>query len=156
MEKKYTAVLCALLLAFGAFMVLPPALADGDEGDLEVAAGRKGRWRPIYRWKVLRYILNHGEYTQVTGRPVVLNRHILVLEVDGDLENIVLPVRWVMNGQVYRLQELKDEYMGEEVTVDTLKITLEKEDHTVTAYFGYRITMDAGVAEAVLPFNISP
>ena len=37
-----------------------------------------------------------------------------------------------------------------------IRLTLEKGNHTVTAYFGYRITVDYGVAEDVLPFNISP
>ena len=154
LDKKYVAVLCAVLLAFGAFMVMPPALADGDTGDLDVATGAKGRWRPLYRWKVLRYIIKNGEPVSLTGDAVALSRHIMVLDI-GELENVNLPGRWVVNGVVMNLPELYEEYIaGNTVTVDTLKLELVQEAKTVTVYFGYKITIGDIVAEAVLPFNI--
>ena len=154
LDKKYVAVLCAVLLAFGAFMVMPPALADGDTGDLDVATGAKGHLRPIYRWKVLRYIIKNGEPVSLTGDAVALSRHIMVLDI-GELENVNLPGRWVVNGVVMNLPELYEEYIaGNTVTVDTLKLELVQEAKTVTVYFGYKITIGDIVAEAVLPFNI--
>jgi len=154
LDKKYVAVLCAVMLAFGGFMVMPPALADGDIGDLDVATGAKGRWRPLYRWKVLRYIIKNGEPVSLTGDAVALSRHIMVLDI-GELENVNLPGRWVVDGVVMNLPELYEEYIsGNTVTVDTLKLELVQEAKTVTAYFGYKITIDDVVAEAVLPFNI--
>jgi len=155
MDKKYVAVICAVLLAFGAIIMMPPALANGDTGDLDIATGMKGHWRPLYRWKVLRYIIKNGEPFSLTGDAVSLSRHILVLDI-GEIENVNLPGKWVVNGIVVNLPELYDEYLsGNTITVDTLKLELVQETKTVTVYFGYKITIGDVVAESVLPFNIN-
>ena len=155
MEKKHLAAMCALLVAFSAFMILPPAFADGEATDVESVAAQKGPWRPLNRLRILVYILRNGEPATVTGDTVALEGHILVMSVAGDLENIILPGKWVLDGQIITLQELYDEYMaGGEITVHTLKLELAQESKTVTVYFGYKIKAGGAVAEAVLPFNI--
>jgi len=155
MEKKHLAAMCALLVAFSAFMILPPAFADGEATDLESVAAQKGVWRPLNRLRILVYILRNGEPATLTGDPVALEGHILVMSIAGDLENVILPGKWVLDGQIITLQELYEEYMSRsEVTVHTLKLEIAQESKTVTVYFGYKIAADGAVAEAVLPFNI--
>ncbi|MFH2110758.1 MAG: hypothetical protein ABIJ47_05790 [Candidatus Bathyarchaeota archaeon] len=155
MEKKHLAAMCALLVAFSAFMVLPPVYAEGETDDMESVTRQNGAWRPINRLRLLIYILRNGEPATVTGDTVALEGHILVMSVTGDLENIILPGKWVLGGQIIALQELYDEYMsGGEITVHTLKLELAQESKTVTVYFGYKIAAGGAVAEAVLPFNV--
>jgi len=155
MEKKHLAAMCALLVAFSAFMILPPVFADGETADAELVTVQKGPWRPLNRLRILVYILRNGEPATVTGDTVALEGHILVMSVAGDLENVILPGKWVLDGQIITLQELYEEYMaGGEITVHTLKLEIEQESKTVTVYFGYKIEARGAVSEAVLPFNI--
>ena len=155
MQKKHLAAMCALLVAFSAFIVLPPVLADGETADAESIPVQNGAWRPINRLRLLLYILRNGEPATLTGDTVALEGHILVMSVAGDLENVILPGKWVLDGQIITLQELYDEYMaGGEITVHTLKLELAQESKTITVYFGYEIEAGGAVAKAVLPFNI--
>jgi hypothetical protein len=155
MEKKHLAATCALLVAFSAFIVLPSVLADGETTDVGSVTAQKGAWRPLNRLRILIYIIRNGVPTTVTGDTVALEGHILVMSVTGDLENIILPGKWVLDGQIITLLELYDEYMsGSEITVHTLKVELVQESKTITVYFGYKIETGGIVASAVLPFNV--
>ena len=155
MEKKHLAATCVLLVAFSAFMVLPPVFAEDEIDAVESATGQRGYWRPLDRLRILIYIIRNGVPTTVTGDAVALEGHILVMSVAGDLENVILPGKWVLNGQIISLPELYDEYMsGSEITVHTLKVELVQESKTITVYFGYKIEAGGVVASAVLPFNV--
>ena len=155
MEKKYLAATCALLVAFSAVMVLPPVFAEDELDDVELASGQRGAWRPLGRLRILIYIIRNGVPTTVTGDAVALDGHILVMSIAGNLENVILPGKWVLDGQITTLPELYDEYMsGSEVTVHTLKVELVQESKTITVYFGYKVEAGGVVASAVLPFNI--
>jgi hypothetical protein len=155
MEKKHLAATCVLLVAFSVFMVLPPVLADGEATDIESVTAQKGAWRPLNRLRLLIYILKNGEPVTVTGDTVALEGHILVMSVAGNLKNVILPGKWVLDGQIITLPELYDEYMsGSEITVHTLKVEFVQESKTITVYFGYKVAVSGVVAEAVLPFNI--
>jgi hypothetical protein len=154
MQKKYLAAMCALLVAFGAFMVLPPAFAE-EIYDAETGTVQKGVWRPLGKLRLLLYILKNGEPSTLTGDAVAIQGHILVMDLDGDLENVILPGNWVLDGQVITLEDLYDGYMsGSEVTIHTLKVEYAQETKTVTVHFGYKVTVGGDTAEAVLPFNI--
>jgi hypothetical protein len=74
----------------------------------------------------------------------------------GDFVNINMLGRWIYDGETTGLSGLFD---GEPfqlnylLTISTLKIQMEQETHTVTAYFAYKIKGEVA-AEAILPFNI--
>jgi hypothetical protein len=154
MQRKHLAAMCALLVAFGAFMVLPPAFAEEAYG-AETDTAQKGVWRPLNRLRLLLYILKNGEPSTLTGDTVALEGRILVMDLDGDLENVILPGKWVLDGEVITLKDLYDEYMtGSEVTIHTLKVEYAQDTKTVTVHFGYKVTVEGNTAEAVLPFNI--
>jgi len=153
MQKKHLAAMCALLIAFSAFMVLPPVFAEEASGAEQETT--QGVWRPLNRLKLLIYILRNGEPSTLTGEPIALEGHILVMDLAGDLENVILPGKWVLNGQMITLKELYDEHMsGNEITIHTLKLEHVQDTKTVTVHFGYKITVGGSTAEAVLPFNI--
>jgi hypothetical protein len=155
MEKKRLAAICALLVAFSVFVVLPPVFAEEGIDDVESATRQRGAQRPLDRLRILIYILRNGEPVTVTGDAVALEGRILVMSVAGDLENVILPGKWVLDGQIITLPELYDEYMsGSEITVHTLKVEFVQESKTITVYFGYKVAVSGVVAEAVLPFNI--
>ena len=155
MEKKHLAAICALLVAFSVFMVLPPVFAEDEIDDVELATEQRGAWRPLDRLRIFIYIIRNGVPTMVTGDAVALEGRILVMSVAGDLENVILLGKWVLDGQIITLPELYDEYMsGSEITVHTLKLELVQESKTITVYFGYKIEAGGVVARAVLPFNI--
>jgi len=154
MQKKHLAAMCALLVAFGAFMVLPPALAEETYG-AETDTAQRGVWSPLNRLRLLLYILRNGEPSTLTGDAVAIQGHILVMDLDGDLENVIMPGSWVLDGQVITLEGLYGGYMsGGEVTIHTLRVEYVRETKTVTVNFGYKVTVGGDTAEAVLPFNI--
>jgi len=155
MQKKHLAAMCALLVAFGAFMVLPPVFAE-EVSDAKSETAQKGVWRPLNKLRLLIYILKSGDPSTLTGDPVALEGQILVMNVAGDLENVILPGKWVLNGQVMTLKELYEEYMyGNEITIHMLKLEYAQGTKTVTVQFGYKVAVGGSTAEAVLPFNIS-
>jgi len=155
MQKKHLAAMCALLVAFSAFMVLPPVFAE-EVSDAKSETTQKGVWRPLNKLRLLIYILKNGEPSTLTGDPVALEGQILVMDIARDLENVILPGKWVLNGQIITLKDLYDEYMsGNEITVHTLKLEYAQDTKTVTVHFGYKIVVGGSTAEAVLPFNIS-
>lgn len=155
MEKKHLAATYALLVAFSMFMVLPPVFAEEEIDDVESATEQRGSWRPLNRLRILIYIVKNGIPTTVTGDTVALEGHILVMSVADNLENVILPGKWVLDGKIITLSELYDEYMsGSEITVHTLKVELVQESKTITVYFGYKIEAGGVFASAVLPFNV--
>ena len=155
MEKKYLAATCVLLVTFSVLMALPPVFAEDTLDDVELASGQKGTWRPLGRLRLLIYIIRNSVPETVTGDSVALEGYILMMNVKGDLENVILPDKWVLDGEITTLQELYGEYMsGSEITIHTLKVELVQESKTITVYFGYKIEAGGVFASAMLPFNV--
>ena len=155
MQKKHLAAMCALLVAFSVFMALPPVFAE-EASDAESDTTQRGAWRPLNRLKLLIYILRNGEPSTLTGDTVALEGHILVMNLAGNLENVILPGRWVLDGQIITMKDLFDGYMsGSEITIHTLELEYAQDTKTVTLHFGYKMTAGESTAEAVLPFNIN-
>ncbi|RLI10645.1 hypothetical protein DRO42_00635 [Candidatus Bathyarchaeota archaeon] len=153
-KTKYTAALMIALLAVGALLILPSALAEDAPSGPD---GPKGVRRPFPRLRLWIYVLKHGVPTDVEGEVVVLEGHILVVEMDGGPVNVNVPGRWLVDGEVLTAQELFDQgpfSLGDTLTISTLKLEMTRETHTVTSYFAYAIEGDGATARALLPFNI--
>jgi hypothetical protein len=93
----------------------------------------------------------------LVGEASVVERCVLVLDVQGKVVNVVVPRIWVVDGETLTLQDLFDGDpfdLGEEVTLETLMLELIKDTHTVTSYFTFSIQSDEETAAPLLPFNI--
>ncbi len=158
MEKKVkmTVALAFVIVAIGAFLALPPALAEDDVVEQENLNGARFRRRPV-KFRLLRYLLKNGVPTELEGEIVALEGHILVVSIDGSLTNVNIPGKWILDRETYTAQDLfdGDPYgQGDRVTIYTLKVEMTTETHTVTLYFAYKIEFDGATASAILPFNI--
>lgn len=157
-KVKIALVLAITLIAVSAFVLVPPAFAEDEPVDAgeEIQGESSGR-RPRCRLRVLFYILRNGVPAEVSGEVVAFESRILVVENDGELVNVNLPWRWLVDGEVYTAQDLFDGEpfgAGDEVTLNSLMLEMEKESHTVTLYFAYELEIQGTTAKAVLPFNI--
>ena len=154
-KAKYTAALVIALIAIGAFLILPPALAEEGQEDLQGP-----RWpgqRRFIRLSLLRYGLRNGVPTPVEGEAVVLEGQILVVKVGDNLVNVNLPGKWVVDDESMTVQELFDGDpfdFGDGLTISTLKLEMTAENHTVSGFLAYVIEGDGATAHAILPFNI--
>ena len=158
MEKKvkFAVALTIVVIAVGAFLILPPALAEEEPIDTETS-GKPSVWRPLIKLRLLMYVLRNGVPTEIEAEAVVLEGRILVVEIDDDLLNVNMPRRWVVDGESLTLQDLFDGDPfgpGDTLTSYSLKLEMSKETHTVTSYFAYEIEAEGNKASAILPFNI--
>lgn len=158
MEKKvkYAVALTIVVIAVGAFLILPPALAEEEPIDTETS-GKPCVWRPLAKLRLLMYVLRNGVPTELEAEAVVLEDRILVVEIDDDLLNVNMPGRWVVDGESLTLQDLFDGDPfgpGDRLTIYSLKLELSKETHIVTSHFAYEIQSEGKTASAILPFNI--
>jgi hypothetical protein len=159
MEKKTQAIVIATLIvvvvASGIVLSLqavsaeevPPQTFDGP------SEKRLLRRREAIIWRFVK----NGVSETLKGEASVVERRILVLDVQGKIINVVVPRIWVIDGEALTLQDLFDGdpfELGEEVTLETLMLELVKETHTVTSYIAYSIQNHEEIATALLPFNI--
>ena len=145
-------------LTLRALMMVPPAFAEDEIVDAggDSQGGRLG-WRPKCRLRALIYILRNGVPAEVTGEVIALEGRILIVENGGELVNVNLPWKWMVDGEVYTAQDLFDGEpfgAGDGIAVDTLMLEMERESHTVTVYFAYEFEIQGTTVTAVLPFNI--
>jgi hypothetical protein len=113
-------------------------------------------WR---RDTLLMKFIRIGSYESLEGSISAVTRNMLVIECDGKTINIILPDKWVYDGEVVGTQDLFDGEpfkSGDMVTLETLMLKLEKEDHVITSYLALKISVDTDVATALLPFNVEP
>lgn len=154
-KAKYTAALMIALIAVGALLILPSALAEDETIDPDMPRGP--RRRPLPRLRLWIYVLRHGVPTAVEGEAVALEGHILVVEMDGSPVNVNMPGKWFVDGEVLTARDLFDGEtfsFGDTLTISTLKLEMTTETHTATSYFAYAIQGDGTTAHALLPFNI--
>jgi hypothetical protein len=157
-KVKITVVLAISLMTVGALMMVQPAFAEDEIVDAgEDAEGGWLCWRPRCRLTALIYILRNGVPAEIIGEVIALEGRILVVEGGGGLVNVNLPWKWMVDGEVYTAQDLFDGEpfgVGDGIAIDSLMLEIEKESHTVTAYFAYEMDIRGTTATAVLPFNI--
>ena len=112
------------------------------------------RWR---RDTILLQFIKNGAHESVDGTVIAVTPHILVIEGDGQTLNILMPGKWVFEGEILDAQDLLDgEPFGPQdaIQLETLMLQLEKDDHTITSYLAFSISMGEDSTTALLPFNV--
>ncbi len=104
-------------------------------------------------------LLRNGVPETLNGDAIAVDRAVLVLEVEENQVNIILPNKWIVDGQVINRSELFDGdplSIGESQTISlkTLKLELTRSTHTVQVFVAYEILVDGVTIKAMLPFNI--
>jgi len=158
MERKHIALLLSLLVALGGLTLLPWGWSQG-EGDEEWSGGAFPRRHLCCRWRMILFILTHGESTTLEGRLILVEGRILVLEAGGMETYVVLPHRWLVDGEVLTVEELFDGDPlgpGDTLTIRALRLTHVGENHTVEFYAAYEVDGGGVEARALTPFNIRP
>jgi len=158
MERKHIALMLSLLIALGGLALLPWGWSQG-EGNEERGGGVPPRRHPCHRWRLIRFILTHGEATTLEGELLLVEGRILVLEVEGEEVYVALPHRWLVEGEVMTTEELLDGDplgAGDTLTIDALMLSHEGEGYVVEFYAAYEIEGGGIEARALTPFNIRP
>jgi hypothetical protein len=154
MEKKYLAVLLSFLLVLGGLTLIPWSLAQEAENEEEGAPPRPMKG---CRMRLLRLILTRGKATTLEGELLLVEGHILALEVDGDVVYVILPYKWLVDGEVMTLEELFDGDPigeGDAIVIYALMVSYEAETHTIELYVAYEIEGGEVEAKAITPLNI--
>lgn len=154
-KTKVITALIVIMVAAGGFLVLPTVLADEPPAPL----GDGGEGSSIFRRRVMiwRWIINNGEPETLNGEALAVKRFILVLKINDEPVNVVIPRFWTVNGEILNTTELLDNDpfgMGDNMTIETLMVEWVKDTHTVKSYFAYSIQVGDVKASALLPFNI--
>jgi hypothetical protein len=153
-KTKILTALVALMIVGGAFALLPSALAQ-QEGQQALQGQQKQIM--MRRLAVCRYILKNGSPVQLVGTVKVAKPGILVLSVEGKDVNVMIPGRWVVDGETVNAKDLfggNPFKVGDSATVKTLMVEKAGNGFTVKAYIGYVIQVGEVTAKALLPFNI--
>jgi hypothetical protein len=169
MERKskltlFTVAIVAAL-SWSLLAVVPFAAADEQELDIPTFDGHKvtlelNRDGLAYRIRrrdvILRRFINDGSLAALDGEIVGMSQHILVVKVNDQVLSILMPRQWVVNGDTLSYPDLMSEHLivGQSITIDALKLTLEKDTHAITAYLAYAFETDGLTATALLPFNV--
>ena len=99
---------------------VPPQTFDG-EGEKRLL-----RRREAIIWRFVK----NGVPETLEGEASVVERRILVLDVQGKVVNVVVPRIWVIDGKALTVQDLFDGdpfELGEEVTLETLTLEMVKD-----------------------------
>jgi hypothetical protein len=169
MERKtkltlFTVAIVAAL-SWSLLAVVPFAAADEQELDIPTFDGQKvtlelNRDGLAYRIRrrdvILRRFITDGSLAALDGEIVGMSQHILVVKVNDQVLSILMPRQWVVNGDTLSYPDLMSEHLivGQSITIDALKLTLEKDTHAITAYLAYAFETDGLTATALLPFNV--
>lgn len=159
MEKKTKAIvivsLMALMVFSGVFLSLQAVSAEEvptptvDKQDLRHLLKRRGA--------IMMRFMRNGVPESLAGDISVVTRVILVLDIDGQAVNVLVPRFWVFNGETSHIKDLFDGdpfSLGDEAVLETLMLELVKETHTVKSYLAYSIQIGDKTATALQPFNI--
>lgn len=67
-----------------------------------------------------------------------------------------MPVKWIVNGETLVYSDMTSGMLtvGDDISLNALKLTIEKDNHAITAYLPYALTEDGVTASALLPFNV--
>ena len=158
-KTKSVAILAitVVIVASAVFLSLPNALAEEDTVILEDRERIGNLIKKRLATAIGRRFIKNGVPETLEGEVYVVERVILVLDNEGDKVNIIMPNRWTVNGETKNTQDLFDGdpfNIGDEVIIETLKLELVKETHTVNSYFAYSIQSDGTTANALLSVNI--
>lgn len=167
-KTKLVVLTVALIVAIsgGLLAVMPFAAAAEqeidvptyDDTDVALLLNREGIQYCIRRRDAfVRRFLTQGSLAQVEGEIMGISNHILVVNDDGQTLNIIMPGKWVYDGNTIELSDLFDGTpfsIGQHITVDTLKLSLDRDTHVITGYLAYAFEIDGVSATALLPFNV--
>ena len=169
MERKtklslFTVAIIAAL-SWSLLAVVPFAAADEqvldvptyDDQDVKLVLNREGvAYRLRRRDVILRRFITDGSVVSLDGEVVGMSRHILAIKVQDQVLNILMPEKWIVNGETLIYSDMASGTLtvGDAITLNALKLTLEKDDHAITAYLAYALTGDGVAATALLPFNV--
>jgi hypothetical protein len=169
MERKIKLSLLTVaiiaLLSWSLLVVVPFAAADEqvldvttyDSQDIKLVLNRDGiAYRLRCRDVILRRFITDGTVVSLDGEIVGMSQHILVIKVQDQVLNILMPSKWIRYGKTLVYSDLTSDTLtvGDDITLNALKLTLEKDDHAITAYLAYVLTVDGVTATALLPFNV--
>ena len=133
--------------------------SDAPQGNLQRLLAARMLQQGRRKWLI--WFFKGAEKDTVSGTVTARHRNILILTDGADKRyNIVLPVNWNIDSEVIPLNEMFEEgyvSIGDEVTLEVLKRTVENENEVaLTIFVGYEImNEDTGdVFYAVLPVNI--
>jgi len=145
-----------VVIASVVFLSLPNALAEEDATtDVKQRIGNLVKKRLAIT--IGGRFLKNGVPETLEGKAYVVERIILVMDTEGDKVNVIMPNRWAVNGVTMNTKDLFDGdpfNVGDVVVIETLKLELVKETHTVNSYFAYSIYSDGTTASALLPVNV--
>jgi hypothetical protein len=169
MERKtkltlFTVAIIAAL-SWSLLAVVPLAAADEQELDVPTCDDQKvtlqlNRDGLAYRIRrrdaILRRFITDGSLATLDGEIVGISQHILVIKVDDQALNILMPGQWVANGDTLSYPDLMGTQLivGQSISMNTLKLTLGKDTHAITAYLAYAFETGGLTATALLPFNV--
>lgn len=155
-NKILSVALLAILITAGGFLLLPLVSAnkpiDTTENGQQVV--------PLFcqRDKILSWFINNGVPASLSGEASTFDGFILVLEIEGESVNVMIPGRWVIDGEMLDTEGLLDGdpfELGDTMTVKTLMVELLKDTLTVRIYLAYSIDVEGAIATALLPININ-
>jgi hypothetical protein len=152
-------------LSWSLLAVVPFAAADEqvldvptyDGQDVKLVLNRDGiAYRLRRRDVILRRFITDGSVVSLDGEIVAMSQHILVIKVQDQVLNILMPGKWIVDGETFVYSDMTGDTLtvGDDITLSALKLALEKDDHAITAYLAYALTIDEVTATALLPFNV--
>jgi len=158
-DKKTKIIIAILVITsttLGIYLSLPVVYA-------EVTPAANGQYTINLQYRRRAWLglnlLRNGVPETLEGDVVALARTILVLNVEGEQVNVILPNRWVVGGQILNTSELFDGAplsIGESQTIGlkTLKLELARSTYRVQIFVAYEIVSDGETIKALLPFNV--
>jgi hypothetical protein len=155
-KVKIGVALAIAFIAFGAYLLVPAALAEEEYSEPETTVKHRLRRLPI-KLRLLIHVLRNGTPTELGGQVVAIEGRILVVSYGDGLLNVNVPGKWIVGGETYTVDDLFDGDpfgLGDLVSIKSLKIEMVRETHSVTLYLAYSLTVEDATASAVLPFNI--
>lgn len=166
-KTKLTLFTVAIIATLSWSLLAVVPLAASDEQELEVPTydGQRvtlelHRDGLAYRLRrcdaIVRRFITDGSLATLDAVIVGTSQHILVVNVNEQVLNILMPGRWVVNGDIIAYPDLTTTQLvvGQSITINLLKLSLEKDTHAITAYLAYAFETDGFTATALLPFNI--
>lgn len=156
-----------LVVAIGVILILPMVSAGeqeltdsryGNESELKLQLERQGiRYFIQRRDAIVRLFIKSGTYQPLEGKISAVTRHILVIMDEDETINVLMPNKWVIDGNILSTQDLLDGNplgLGDIASIETLMLELDRETHVITSYLAYSIQVGEEAATALLPFNI--
>ncbi|MCX6655345.1 MAG: hypothetical protein NTY03_09520 [Candidatus Bathyarchaeota archaeon] len=147
---KALAVLLVTLIVCGALVMVQAQVEDASVPST-VPQQAKTLYKSIVagRWWLVRVLVRNGEPTTLTDVKVLTFDKGLMVLSNG--LNVIVPGRWVKDGDVVAREDLLNDLVGQTITIQALKIEYTNK-YTATVYFAYKL----GDANAMLPWNITP